>query len=253
MTSKNLYLDAWDTDINYEIIVVMVANLVDNLNMFNDEELSAASKSLASEYEKNGITLIRSEPYAHNQEKYLKIYISQPQNDRTVYGLQYYTVYDHKAISITLHSYSEQLSSIQEEELQKIVDSVVFQAAPQAAGSTLFQSIAPVLKFSIIAVVIMFLFIIAAAVMTFVLIRKNRKKLVYIPPSSPQTDGNRESIRSDLRIPDAPIDQNRTGYPFNRPTVSAIHFCHICGSELEPGGAFCNHCGTEVPRGPGNR
>ena len=131
MQERSIYLNAWDEDVNYEIIVTMLDSPFEDYNQFSDTSLSAFVSALDTEYAGLGITMIRSEFYQHSQAKFAKIYISQPNNDETAYGLQYHTVYDGKAINITLHSYSGKIDSSKEAILKKIVDTVHFDTEPQ--------------------------------------------------------------------------------------------------------------------------
>jgi hypothetical protein len=131
MLERNIYLNAWDEDVNYEIIVTMVDSPLGDYSQLSDTTLSALASSLASEYESVGITYLKSEIYQHNQAKFVKIYISQPNNGSTAYGLQYHTVYDGKAINITLQSYSGKIGSTQEAIIKKIVNSLRFDKDPQ--------------------------------------------------------------------------------------------------------------------------
>lgn len=131
MQERSIYLNAWDEDINYEIIVTMLDSPFEDYNQFSNTSLSAFVSALDTEYAGLGITMIRSEFYQHSQAKFAKIYISQPNNGETAYGLQYHTVYDGKAINITLQSYSGKIDSSKEAVLKKIVDTVHFDTEPQ--------------------------------------------------------------------------------------------------------------------------
>lgn len=131
MQERSIYLNAWDEDINYEIIVTMLDSPFVDYNQFSDTSLSAFISALETEYDGLGITMIRSEFYQHSQAKFAKIYISQPNNGETAYGLQYHTVYNGKAINITLQSYSGKIDSSKETVLKKIVDSAHFDTEPQ--------------------------------------------------------------------------------------------------------------------------
>ncbi len=133
MTSGNIYLNAWDSDVNYEIIVTMIDSSLGDFNLLSDTTLSTLATSFESEYKSAGITYIKSEVYQHDQAKFLKIYISQPNGDSTAYGLQYYTVYADKAINITMQSYSGTINDSEENILKSIVDSAKFGTDPQVA------------------------------------------------------------------------------------------------------------------------
>ena len=131
MLERDIYLNAWDKDVNYEIIVTMTDSPIEDLNLLSDTTLKSLDSSLKTTYESAGITYIKSDIYQHNQAKFIKIYISQPNNGGTAYGLQYYTVYNGKAINVTLHSYSGKINSTHETTLKNIVDTVHFDADPQ--------------------------------------------------------------------------------------------------------------------------
>lgn len=131
MLERSIYLNAWDDNVNYEIIVTMIDSPFEDYNQFSDTTLNGFVSALETEYASMGITFIRSDLYQHSQAKFAKIYISQPNNGETAYGLQYHTVYDGKAISITLQSYSGKIDSNKEATLKKIVDTVHFDTEPQ--------------------------------------------------------------------------------------------------------------------------
>ena len=135
MLERNVYLNAWDKDINYEIIVTMTESQLVDYNQLSDTTLNGLVSALDTEYAAMGITLIRSDIYQHSQAKFAKIYISQPNNGETAYGLQYNTVYGGKAINITLQSYSGKIDASKETIIQIIVNSVHFDNEPQYSES----------------------------------------------------------------------------------------------------------------------
>ena len=135
MVDGCIYLNAWDKDLNYEIIVTMTDSPVEDFNLYSDTALMDLASSAEDEYRNYGITYIKSELYQHSQAKFIKIYISQQRNGSTVYGLEYSTVYNSKAINITLQSYSGKIDSSKEAILKKIVDSVCFETAISAESS----------------------------------------------------------------------------------------------------------------------
>ncbi|MCD7947271.1 MAG: hypothetical protein LUG13_03095 [Oscillospiraceae bacterium] len=129
MYEQNVYLEAADDSGGSAIIITMMDSPLDDFNMFSDTTLSTLATSLASQYSSSGATFINSEIYQHAQAKFLKIAFSIPDEAATVYGLQYYTVYDSKAINITMRSYAGEISTSSKAELTSIVDSVSFTAA----------------------------------------------------------------------------------------------------------------------------
>jgi hypothetical protein len=131
MTSRDIYLDAWDPDVNYQILVRMIESPFEDFNLLGDETLSTVASTVVSAYQDAGVTCIKSDVYQHAQAKFLKMYISQPYGDGTAYGLQYYTAYADKVIIVTLHSYTGIIDDSKESILKGIVDSVQFDTAPK--------------------------------------------------------------------------------------------------------------------------
>ena len=104
MKSRNIYLNAWDKDVNFEIIVTMIESKINDFNLMSDTVLNTLASSFKSAYIDRGITVEKYEIYQHDQAKFIKVYINQPNGADKVYGLQYYTVYDNKAINVTMQS-----------------------------------------------------------------------------------------------------------------------------------------------------
>ena len=141
MSDRHIFLNAWDKSITHEIIVTMTDSQFEDYNQFSDTILNAFVSTLESGYEDSGVTFIRSDLYQHNQAKFVKIYTSQPNGEDTVYGLQYHTVCNSKAINITLQSYAGDIDSFKEALLQKIVDSIQFDTPRQ--GIHIYQKTPP--------------------------------------------------------------------------------------------------------------
>ena len=130
MKSNNIYLNAWDKDENFEIIVTMIYSTISDFNLMSDTILNNLASSFNTEYVKYGITVEKHEIYQHDQVKFIKIYIKQSNGTDTVYGLQYYTVFNNQAINITMQSYSGKIDSGKELILQSIVSTIHFEKDP---------------------------------------------------------------------------------------------------------------------------
>lgn len=130
MESRNLYLDIWDTYVSFEITVTMTDNSISDFNLISDTALNVLASSFTDEFASYGLTIETWEIYQHDQAKFLKIYENMPKGTDMVYGLQYYTVYDHKAISITMSSYSGAIDAEKEAILASILDTVHFDQEP---------------------------------------------------------------------------------------------------------------------------
>ena len=126
--SSNIYLNAISNSIDEEIVVTMVSNSISNFSLFSDTTLQTLASGLVKEYTNYGINVLDYEIYQHAQAKFIKVYFTDSAN--TVHGLQYYTVYDGKAMNFTMRSYTGSLSPQQENTIQVIVDSIKYHTAP---------------------------------------------------------------------------------------------------------------------------
>lgn len=129
LEQQNAYLNALLPDISQEIVVIMVDSPLQNLSPMSNAAISFFASELDNTYEDLGYTFLKYEIYQHEQIKFLKIYVFQENNGLPDYGLQYYTACNGQGISITLHSYTGEITQADEDALQKIVDSAVFQNA----------------------------------------------------------------------------------------------------------------------------
>lgn len=136
MESSNTYLHAWDKDISFEIYISMTDSPIDDLNLMSDTMLNTFASSFKAEYAKSGATFEKYEIYKHNQTKFVKIYFDQPNGTSKDYALQYYTVYDKKAINITMQSYSGVIDSKKESILESIVNTAHFDKEPLKIASS---------------------------------------------------------------------------------------------------------------------
>ena len=137
MKSRNIYLDLWDDYVDFEIIVTMVDSKISDFNLLSDTILTTLISNYIADYKIYDITVSDYEIYQHSQKKKKKIYQSKPNEDSIIYGLQYYTVYDNKAINITLQSFSGKIDASKENIVKSIVDSVFFDKAPQNLPSSI--------------------------------------------------------------------------------------------------------------------
>jgi len=128
---KSIYLNAWNSDMDYEIVVTMVDSQLGDYNLYSDTTLSAFASAFEPDYENAGIIILRHEIYQHSQARFVKLYIYQQNDGQEIYGLQYHTVYAGKTINITMQSYSGGIDAEKEAIQQQIVDTAHFDAEPQ--------------------------------------------------------------------------------------------------------------------------
>lgn len=126
--ASNIYLNAISDSSNEEIVVTMTENAIDNFSLFSDTTLNALASTVVDLYSDYGMDVIGYEIYHHSQARFIKIYFTD--TAKTVHGLQYYTIYDGKAMNFTMRSYDGSISSRQEMVTKTIVDSILFENAP---------------------------------------------------------------------------------------------------------------------------
>ena len=138
MKNGNIYLNALDKDGEYEIIVTMLDSPLENYALLSDTTLTALASSFADAYKEAGITIDSSEIHQHHQAKFLELHIHQIIDGKTVYGLQFNTVYGGKAINVTFQSYSGEIGRTRQILMQhNVLSNVQFDAAPpEPAGSS---------------------------------------------------------------------------------------------------------------------
>lgn len=133
MESRDIYLNAIMSDPMGEIVITKISSSLKDFSTLTDRTLSQLASDAKQVYEQAGVTYLRHELYQHAQTKFIKVYLSQQSGGQTVYGLQYYTVCDAKAINITLHSYAGPIDADKEAIIKDIVDTADFWNAKSAA------------------------------------------------------------------------------------------------------------------------
>lgn len=129
LQSNHIYLNALNENMIDEIVVTKVESAVSDFNLLSDTALLTIMTSQFAEYEKIGMNVSSHEIYQHSQAKFVKLYWTD--NAKTVHALQYYTIYNGKAMNFTMRSYTGSLSITQEKTIKSIVDSIHFNTDPQ--------------------------------------------------------------------------------------------------------------------------
>lgn len=132
----NIYLDAVDPDVTTEIVVTMTENIISDMNLLPNSTIDTMLDTLIEMYSKTGIIVDSTSYYQHKQAKFIVFGIHQNSEDGTTYGIQYYTVYNYKAINVTLYSYNGPISDWDQFMFQiNTIDSVEFDSPPQTLES----------------------------------------------------------------------------------------------------------------------
>lgn len=126
--TNTIYLNAISDIYDEEIVVTMAENSLRNFSLLSDTALNTLTSLLVDQYTEYGIHVSEYDIYQHSQSKFVRLYFTDTAN--TVHGLQYYTIYDGKAINFTMRSYEGYLSSRQETAIKMMVDSILYDKAP---------------------------------------------------------------------------------------------------------------------------
>ena len=128
---SNIYLDAISDSYNEEIVVTMTESDLSNFSLLSDTLLDSLASTLSEYYITYGFSVSKYEIYNHSQAKFVKLYFTDIAG--SVHGLQYYTIYDGKAINFTMRSYQGSISSRQENTIKAVVNSIKFKNSPPVA------------------------------------------------------------------------------------------------------------------------
>lgn len=129
MQEEHIYLDAWDENINFEIIITKESSPIPDLAQFNDAELNVLLSYFEDTYLETEDDFSDTEIYWHNQIPFMKIHASLTDDEGITYALGYHTVHDNQTISIVLYSYIGKIDPNMEALMQRIIDSVYFDAS----------------------------------------------------------------------------------------------------------------------------
>lgn len=133
LQASGIYLNAVSDTRNEEIVVTMIESEISNFSLLSDSGLMAFASTWIGEAAEYGIYVSEYEVYQHAQAKFLCAHFTDAA--KTVHGLQYYTVYNGKAINFTMRSYEGVLSSVQRGNIKMVVDSVKFDETAPTSSS----------------------------------------------------------------------------------------------------------------------
>ena len=137
LESEDIYLDAIHPEGIEELIVSMTDNEINNFEEIGDDALLTMIPAMEEEYSNYGIAVSGCEIYHHAQVPFFRIYFNT--EDNSTYALQYYTIYDHKAMNFTLYSYTGPISEAQEIAMQNIVDTIFLNSYVPAEITPAFE------------------------------------------------------------------------------------------------------------------
>lgn len=130
--SKNVYMNAMSLDPIYEIIVTMLdyegSQEIFDFNTLSDHQLNEMAQMLLDGEAAQGRGFIY-ENYRlekKDQARFMALDLRQEAGGSTIYGRQYYTIFNGQAINITLQSYTGPISGEMSETAEGIMDSLRF-------------------------------------------------------------------------------------------------------------------------------
>lgn len=132
--SNHIYLNAVSDSYNEEIVVTMVSSSVTDFAALSDTTLKNIATSLENEYATYGIVLSSYEIYQSSQNNF--ILLSAHSIDLSVHIVQYYTIYNGKAMNFTMRSYEGGVSLRQKIAIKSTVDSIKYDATPSTPNTT---------------------------------------------------------------------------------------------------------------------
>ncbi len=123
---SNIYLDAFSSDYNNEIIVTRIDNLISNMSELPDSAIDALIPTLVKMYAAAGYTVENQKIEKINEIKYVILECSGNVNGMSDRFVQHYTIIDSNAINITYHSYSGTISLIDRLIINDVISSVTY-------------------------------------------------------------------------------------------------------------------------------
>ena len=130
MKDGDIYLELLSDDPAFEAFVTMQANAVENMNVFDEADLEQLKEPLTQEYENAGIAVSSVDCLPAEQAVFFRTEGSL--GDTQI--LVYYTICDHKAVSIVLRYEGDEIPARCRTQMQAMVDSIRFDGAAVQSG-----------------------------------------------------------------------------------------------------------------------
>lgn len=142
LQEKHIYINAVNVTPLSEILLSSQesesSKTIFDFSRYTDEELLQVAKEMISEDTQS--TYSNPRIVAHPQAHFVGFDVQQVQGDKTIHGIQYYTVINGRTISLTLNNYSGEITDKQKEILDGVAASLVFdEVKPIPSGPTLWM------------------------------------------------------------------------------------------------------------------
>lgn len=131
---NGVYLDSVSADFSYSCMIAMEDNLLKNLSSYLDSMLDPIVSALEKTYNAAGLEITEYTTFHHPQADFIKLYLYN--SSTNTFYLQYYTIHNYQAITITMSATASKITSEMESELSAIIDSIRFIADPYIPPTT---------------------------------------------------------------------------------------------------------------------
>lgn len=130
-----IVLNAIAHDDSYEMVVTVNENqdvtYLYNIHSVADENVSELAQTIQKTYEEHGYTVDDFTLYENETAKYIVFAFGQEYEDSAVRCIQYDTIRDSRMYTVTLRSYTGEVSDQMSDMMKQIIDSIVFTEAEE--------------------------------------------------------------------------------------------------------------------------
>jgi len=159
MEQYGIYLEAFPTNVSYELVVSgkAVSQDVKDFNTLSDSELNQGLQTYKEKCESVGTDeIIDVTTYKNNKTIFYVTNFKTVSNEVTVYAQKYYTVMQGKELNFTIQSKDTAVTDIQASQLKAVVDSTVYkQVNPTIFESPIFTELSGYLIGFLVTVVVL--------------------------------------------------------------------------------------------------
>ena len=133
MEENDIYLDILCEDPAFEFTVTMQPSEANGLEQFDEATLKSVEETMAEQYASNGFTVNSQERRTVGETTFFRALCSGLQDGFETQILQYYTVHDSQAVTLTLRYEGEEIPETFRIFEKGLIDSVRFDDAPPPA------------------------------------------------------------------------------------------------------------------------
>ena len=133
MKENNIYLDLLNENPAFEFTVTMQPSEVESIDQLDGTAMKSLEEAMAEQYEASGFSTDTLERYTAGQTTFVRALCSGLQDGFETQILQYYTIHDSQAVTLTLRYEGEEIPEDYQKLEKELIDSVRFDDAPPPA------------------------------------------------------------------------------------------------------------------------